>query len=291
MKKYLLAVLAFAGCLGILSGCGKQEESVPTAEENVPVVSSETETAKISSKAETSAKSKKEASTEANTAETESSAEETSDTVSESETNQNASETAVSTAVTSSGNASVTTTVAVSAETQVQQAETQADVQIDDNPPDVPAEVNLVTEAEVQIDAPDPDAGITATEAEVQTSELSMTISYQGNSLTVGESAKSFVDAVKPGMIDGPAPSCYGDGENINYIYDDMTVYVWNQNENYQVYSVDINAPGIVSVSGMDIGSAVTFDGEKRFDLGDGYSITVSAVGGTVSLISYNMDL
>ena len=290
MKKYLLAVLAFAGCLGILSGCGKQEESVQTAEETVPAVSAETETAEVPSEAETSEKSKKEASTESDTAETESSAEETSDTVSESETNQKASETAVSTAVTASGNASSATAVAVSTEAPVQQAETQA-VQVDDNPPDVPAEVNLVTEADVQIDAPDPDAGITATDAEPQASELSMTISYQGNSLTVGESAKSFIDAVKPGMIDGPAPSCYGDGENINYIYDDMTVYVWNQSENYQIYSVDINAPGIVSVNGMDIGSAVTFDGEKRFDLGDGYSITVCSAGGTVNLISYNMDL
>lgn len=272
MKNYkqMITMLIFAGLLGMLSGCGKQTEENQQAEESTVVT---TETQADTTEAETETEKNTEAETETTAS---SSAEEETTTAS------------------ASGQKSSETTTAISAatETTAENAETTEETTAEEDIPDTQAEQDIPTEP--QTDEPDSVTLIPPATEEVTEPDLpdnnSMTITYQGNSLTIGESAKDFVAAVKPNNEES-APSCYGDGENINYYYDDMTVYVWNQNDSYMVYSVDITAPGIVSVSGMDIGSSVTFDGEKRYDMGDNCNIIVLASGGSVVSISYNKDL
>jgi len=306
MRKYIMPVLLSALLISMLTGCGKKEETQtqvgmapPVQETSAETQSTETETESQSGKTE---KSKKETESEAETetdsvSESETSGEEDSDTETESVTEQS---TEITTTVitTVSGNTVVTTAVETKAQQVTQQVTPQAETQIvtpvDDTPPDVPAETNIVTEPTVaQIDAPDPDAGAVTeppTEEDNSTDDLSLTVNYQGYALTVGESAKDFIDAVKPNSEES-APSCYGNGENINYYYDDMTIYVWNENDNYMIYGIDIIASGIVSVKGMDIGSPATFDGEKIYDMGNGCNIMLIASGGNVVSISYNKNL
>lgn len=291
MKKIILPVLL---CAVLAAGCGKQEETQTQAGIAPPEQETAADTQSAETEAESETESKKTETSEKETesdsdAESETSGEEDSDTKAESDTAQNTETT--STAVTT---ASGDTAAAAAAETKTQQEETQAAAPVDDNPPDVPEEINIVTEPPVaQIEAPDPDAGAVTeppAEEDNSTEDLSLTVNYQGYALTVGESAKAFVEAVKPNSEES-APSCYGNGENINYYYDNMTVYVWNENDNYMIYGIDINSPGVVSVKGMDIGSPATFDGEKIYDMGNNCNIMVIASGGVVTGISYNKDL
>ncbi|GEM_PF-3044263 len=293
--KQIMCILLCAALTGAAAGCGKQEEAAQTAENSAAI---QEETKAVSTEAETQKETKSEKETSAET-QSDTQQEETADseTVPESETETAKASTAVSeaaattTAVSPAATAAAETQAAQQAEEPAAPAEEPA--QEEEYTPDVPEQVVVVTEADViNIDAPDPDAVATepATEAEQHDDVLSMTIDYHGHALTVGESAKAFIDAVKPNFEES-APSCYGDGENINYYYDDMTLYVWNQNDNYMIYSIDISSPGIVSVSGLDIGSSATFDGEKMFDMGNGCNILVIAAGGNVMSISYNKDL
>ena len=290
MRKKMFAVLLCTLLMGALSGCGSQSEPVQQSAEN-KTAASETQAAESESETESAAaaesatEAQSETETESQTAET--SASETTETAASGETAADGSTTA-----TTAGKAGSETTTVTQTEA-VQQEENQTQQQKKNNPPDEPAEVNIETEAPAQVDAPDPDAPAeTSAETEPQTKELSMTVNYQGHSLTIGESAADFVAAV-PELRSESAPSCYGNGENINYYYENeqVVLYVWNENGNYLAYGLDIYTPGIVSVDGLDIGSAVTFDGEKEYDMGNDCSILVNADGGVVNMISYNKDL
>ena len=271
IQKPVMTLLLCAALFGVLTGCGKTEETtdipdaVQTSAQEESVLSADAETEAETAEKEKSKKETSKSEESDTDAESETSGEEDSDTKTESDSAQNSETTTSTTAA--SGTASTTT-----AETKTQQDEQSPQQEEapaeDNNPPDVPAEVMIVTEAPVlPVDAPDPDAGAVTeppAEEDNSTDDLSLTVNYQGYGLTVGESAKAFIDAVKPNSEES-APSCYGDGENINYYYDDMTVYVWNENDNYMIYGIDINSPGVVSVKGLDIGSAATFDGEKIY--------------------------
>ncbi len=289
MRKKMFAVLLCTLLMGALSGCGSQSEPAQQSDENE--AAAETQAAESESETESAAAEESgteaQSETETENQTTETSASETTETAASGETTAADS----STTTTTAGKAGSETTTVIQTET-VQQEENPVQ-QEENNPPDVPAEVNIETEAPAQVNAPDPDAPAeTSAETQPQKQELSMTVNYQGHALTVGESAADFVAAV-PELRSESAPSCYGNGENINYYYENeqVVLYVWNENGNYLAYGLDIYAPGIVSVDGLDIGSAVTFDGEKEYDMGNDCSILVSADGGVVNMISYNKDL
>ena len=282
-------ILVSMALLGMLSGCGKQEET-EQAENSVIVAETQAETeAEQETEMETKSISETEEKTAESVTETESVAETGTETATTSgETQQ----------TTNSGNSGTTPTATEkAAETVAPEEEEVVIIEDDgnDNTPDVPAEVVVENDPrpEENINAPDPNdapAPEVPKTPDTPAEELSMTVNYQGYALTVGESAKAFVEAVPPTSQES-APSCYGNGENINYYYDDLTIYVWNEDGNYMIYGIDIMSPGIVSVNGLDIGSAATFDGEKKFDMGDNCNIMVIAAGGSVVSISYNKDL
>lgn len=299
IQKPVMTCLLCAVLLGTLAGCGKTEEktadipeAVQTSVQKESVLSTETETKAESEQKEKSKKETAKSGESATETESETSGEKNSDTKTESAVVQN-SETTASAVAAVSGTAS--TTAAETQAPQEEQTQVQETTPAEDNPPDVPAETVVVTEPPVaQIDAPDPDAPVEtepATEENTKTDELSLTVKYQGYDLTVGESVKNFVENIKPDTDPERAPSCLGNGEDLVYHYNDVTLYVWNDNDSYTLTGLDISASGITSVKGLDIGSAATFDGEKIYDMGNGCNIMVIASGGTVTAISYNKDL
>ncbi len=267
----------FAGILGMMflgsfSGCKKNSESTQAEEQPQVFTQKQEETilSKTSTetvKQETTSALQSESSTELtesiNVTDTVPATESTtvlSDTTTEtvSQTIQTESESSVSEKITEPEEV----------QTELIQVPEETDVQIQ--------ETELVTEAP------------TTEPEQVTSSELK--IQYLGQTLGIGESAEAFVKANKP-VSEESAPSCYGNGENINYYYDDITLYVWNENGSYMIYSIDINAPGIAQVNGYDIDSAADFDGEKIINCENDCNIILIAVDGRVISISYNKNL
>ncbi len=289
MKKKMFAVLLCALLMGALSGCGSKSESVTQSDAETETSAAESQMTEAESAVTTESKSETE--TETTAQESETAAAETTGTTTAVTTTTTVEMTATTTAATAK--AAPETAAAVQTE-KISQKETTVQQQEENNPPDEPAHVSVETEAPTQqIEAPDPDISTTVpAETEPQKKELSMTVTYQGHSITVGENASDFVAAVPADSFES-APSCYGNGENINYYYENegMILYVWNENDNYLAYGLDIFVPGIASVDGLDIGSSVTFDGEKTYDMGNDCSIMIEAVGGVVNMISYNKNL
>lgn len=129
-----------------------------------------------------------------------------------------------------------------------------------------------------------------------------VTFQFNGNALRVGDNASGFTSAV-PAKSQESAPSCYGNGENINYYYDDFTIFVWNENGNYMVYSIDIGGAGVATQEGITIGSTVddliaAYGGEYQeegmdyvYTYGDDCSLRFTVDNNEVLYISYNMDL
>ena len=107
----------------------------------------------------------------------------------------------------------------------------------------LPAETTTVSSA-AETEAAEPQ--------KTDAAEASMVFSFGGASLKVGESAEKFISTVSPSFTES-APSCYGNGEDINYCYDDFTVYVWNENDNYLTYAIDIFGVNVPTEEGISI--------------------------------------
>lgn len=276
----LLALLLSIVIISLFYGCGKASENTQTetAEEN-QIFTQPQSTAEETN--DTSAAEKETRSTKAETTETESQSEEET---TETTTQQESSSTVATSAAQTTEDTQVTENAqenAAQEETIIENVEQQAqNVQADNT---IQETVQAVTQAVTEA----------STEAPAETVAIdpsALTISYKGQNLTIGDSAEAFVNAVKPDFEES-APSCYGNGENINYYYDDITIYVWNENENYLTYSIDINAPGIAALDDYDVGMQVDFDNEKIIDCGNGYKIILIAIDKKIISISYNKDL
>lgn len=277
-------------CLGVLlalTGCGTETEDNMQSTEPATTAAVAEADGGSESDAETEAKteSETETDTESETKQTEVSetdAESATETSSSETDNQNADAPATSV---SQNNVTVTETEQPQAQTPSENTPVQTDT---------PVQEPVQTDPPVQPDAPtEPEPDITeppATDAPVSGDMNDLKITYQGQTLAIGDNAESFVKAVKPNFEES-APSCYGNGENINYYYDDITVYVWNENNNYMVYSIDVNAPNVAPAKGYDIGSAADFEGQKIIDCGDDCNIVIAEAGGQVVNISYNKNL
>ena len=139
------------------------------------------------------------------------------------------------------------------------------------------------------------------TEAPAEQPKSELLFEFGGASINIGDNAQSFVGAVAPNNEES-APSCYGNGEDINYYYDDFTIYVWNENGNYLTYGIDITGTGAATSRGITVGSSVddlkAAYGEDYKELGSDYVYTYgeynlhfTIAGDTVTKISYNKDI
>lgn len=305
MKK-IKYILIFVSIFIALTGCGKKTEentqledsSTTTVAETVENFDSETETTKLETESESET-------TEAETTEADTTETEISETTIESSTEASTSETDEQDMSSTNKSSTVATTVSQNSVTATEAKKTDAPITtqntnvgiigtpatditpIETDPP-VTDSPSVDTEP-IITDPPITEPPVT--EPPVSSGNASdLSITYQGQTLAIGDNAQGFVNAVKPNFEES-APSCYGNGENINYYYDGMTVYVWNENDNYLVYGIDIDASNIAPVQGYDIGSTADFDGQKIIDCGDNCNIIITEVGGQVINISYNKDL
>ncbi|MDE7120572.1 MAG: hypothetical protein K2O42_00210, partial [Oscillospiraceae bacterium] len=116
-----------------------------------------------------------------------------------------------------------------------------------------------------------------------------LTVLYQGYIITIGGDATAFVNAVKPLEEPLKAPSCYGDGDDVVYTYDGMTLTTLREADREIVRNVDITSPGIAPVEGYDVGMTADFKGEKKIFSPNGSVIIITEIGGVVEYISYNI--
>ncbi|MDE5768726.1 MAG: hypothetical protein K2H82_05000 [Oscillospiraceae bacterium] len=116
-----------------------------------------------------------------------------------------------------------------------------------------------------------------------------LTVLYQGHVITIGGDATAFINNVKPLEEPLKAPSCYGDGEDVVYSYDGMTLTTLRGTDQEIARNVDITSPGIAPVQGYDIGTAADFKGEKKISSTNGSVIIITEIGGIVEYISYNI--
>lgn len=128
-----------------------------------------------------------------------------------------------------------------------------------------------------------------------------VTFRFNGTTLRVGDNVSGFVSAVKENSYES-AQSCYGNGEDINYYYDDFTIYVWNENGNYMTVGIDITGSGAATQKGITIGSTVN---DVIAAYGNGYTedamdyvytygdcnLRFTILDGQVHYISYNKDI
>ncbi|MDE6731166.1 MAG: hypothetical protein K2J71_10390 [Oscillospiraceae bacterium] len=117
-----------------------------------------------------------------------------------------------------------------------------------------------------------------------------LTVSYQGHVIIIGGDATAFVNAVSPLEEPLKAPSCYGDGDDVVYTYDGMTLTTLREADREIVRNVDITSPGIAPVENYDIGTTADFKGEKRITSPNGSMIIITEIGGIVEYISYNIS-
>ncbi|MDE6005779.1 MAG: hypothetical protein K2G88_10410 [Oscillospiraceae bacterium] len=296
MKK-LKYTLILLGVFMALTGCGKKtEEIAPLEADSTTTVA---ETVENFGSGEETTESETESESETETTQADTTETEHSETDVEASTEASSSETDKQDISSTNKSSTVATTVtknlvtSTEAPATTQNANTIIGSSVTDIAPsetDPPVIDPPSTEPEPIIT----DSPVTAppvTEPPVSTGSPSdLSITYQGQTLAIGDNAQDFVNAVKPNFEES-APSCYGNGENINYYYDGMTVYVWNENDNYLVYGIDVDASNIAPAQGYDIGSTADFEGQKIIDCGDNCNIIITEVGGQVINISYNKDL
>lgn len=131
--------------------------------------------------------------------------------------------------------------------------------------------------------------------------EADLVFTAGGNSLTVGQDAAGFVAAVPADSVES-APSCYGNGNDVNYYYTDYTLYIWDSNGTQLTYGIDITGGSLTTSKGIGIGASLA-DVENAY--GTGYTVegpdyvytsgnsnlrfTIS--GDKVVYISYNYNL
>lgn len=276
MKKWL-GVFLCAAMLASVSACGKQGEEAPTTPEDITTemttaVDADTEATTEETIVSTEAATKKAVSTTAVTTEDAAATTAEGDTTAASDETTAASETATTAA------AAADTTTAAAAATD---APTQA----------TPAPTEAATPAPTEAPTPAPQPA----------GDDPLVFSYGGSSVKLGESAQAFTAAV-PANSEEKSPSCLGNGEDINYYYNDFTLYVWNDNGSYKTIGIDIISAGAGTNRGITIGStaeqviaAYGNDYTERgsefvYDFGNNCSLCFALNDGAVVAIGYNQD-
>lgn len=128
-----------------------------------------------------------------------------------------------------------------------------------------------------------------------------VTFAYNGQALRVGDNASDFVNAV-PENSKESSQSCYGNGEDINYYYDNFTIFVWNDNGSYTTIGIDITGPDVTTQLGIGIGSSAddvvaaygseyAVEGSDYVYTYDDCSLRFTIADGKVNYISYNKDM
>jgi hypothetical protein len=70
------------------------------------------------------------------------------------------------------------------------------------------------------------------------------------------QSADAFVSANPPAQEPLEAPSCLGNGTDVNYYYNDFTIYVWkDENGVSQTIGIQIKGAGASTNRGISVGS------------------------------------
>lgn len=222
---------------------------------------------------------------------TETAAEETTETVQDESGTEEETETDKSTETTDASETGAAETDADTSETTGAATETTA------APETTEAPTNANTEPPATEKATDP-----PTEPPAQNNAPEMSFTFGNGTVNIGENAQGFTAAV-PFNSEEKSPSCMGNGEDINYYYNDFTLYVWNDNGSYQTVGIDISGAGASTSRGITIGSsaeAVTAaygtgyteensDFVYRYD-GD-CSLRFTMNNGVVTFISYNKDI
>ena len=189
--------------------------------------------------------------------------------------------------------ATTKTTTKETTKTTEKKQETTAQIETQLEPAPAPTEATAPTAPE-----PDPVTPTLAVEDDIPNTEAptdpiptappiivtgdEMIFSYGGQSLTLGQSADSFVNTVPPAQEPIEAPNYLGDGKNINYIYNDFTIYVW-QDENgvNQINGISITGTGASTNRNITIGSSAD-------DVINAYGSQYNLVG---SYYVYNYDI
>ncbi len=265
MKLKLFLYLLCAAMTLMLAGCGKEKEELTSQPEAADTTVPETET----EAEETTAESKK---TTKPSTETTAASETTMDT----ETS----------AVTETTAESQTETETAAEEPEVTETEPPAE--------ETDPIVEETTEAPPAATEPDtaPAAQFSAEDLEFQ---------CNGVSLTVGQDAAGFIAAVPADTVES-APSCYGDGSDINYYYSNFTLYIWDSNGTQLTYGIDITGTGLTTSKGIGIGSSLadvtaaygsgyTVEGTDYVYKVDNSNLRFTISGDAVVYISYNYDL
>ena len=134
-----------------------------------------------------------------------------------------------------------------------------------------------------------------------QRTEDELRFTYNNATVRLGDNAKGFVDAAAPDYEEA-APSCYGDGEDINYYYPDFTLFVWNSNDSYLLCGIDITGGSTETSRGIHIGSSKddvttaygTNYSEDGSDIVYTYgdcNLRFTMENGSVTYISYNKEI
>lgn len=128
-----------------------------------------------------------------------------------------------------------------------------------------------------------------------------ISFTFNGGTLVLGESAQGFTAAV-PANNSESSPSCLGNGEDINYYYNDFTIYVWNDNGSYKTIGIDITGAGAETSRGIKIGSTeedviaaygndyLKRESEFVYDFDNNCHLGFTLNDGKVTFISYNQD-
>ncbi len=268
-KKLLLMLTALCLLSTGLAGCGKEKEELSDSQQEQTETTTEVAKETV---AETEAVTTKETKATTTTKAEETTAESTSETA---ETETTASET------------TETTAAATEAPTETEApAPTEAPTEPIDQATQPPA-------TEPPTEAP--------TEPPAAFSAEDLKFTYNGTSLTVGEDASAFVSAVAPDSSES-APSCYGNGEDVNYYYPNFTLYIWDNDGVKLTYGIDIKSAGLATSKGISVGSSVN---DLIAAYGSNYSVEgmdyvyaegnsnlrFSIANDTVVYISYNYNL
>ena len=290
-----------AVCLAVMTAfaaCGKNSEEVTNAPETTTEVTTaagettEETTTAAETEAETTTKAAKETTTAvtSTTAGTTAAAQTTTTAAATTKAAEKATENPAATTAAKAADPAQAPKAGDAAQTTAKAEETTAaPVQADTTEAPAPA-TEATTEAPT--DAPAP---------AVNTSASELLFEFGGASLNIGDNAQSFVGAVPPNSQDASV-SCYGNGEDINYYYDDFTLYIWNENGNYMTYGIDITGTGAQTSRGITIGSSVedvkAAYGTGYEELGSDYVYTYgefnlhfTIAGNAVTAISYNKDI
>lgn len=130
-----------------------------------------------------------------------------------------------------------------------------------------------------------------------------LTFVYNGQSLTLKQSADAFVSANPPAQEPLEAPSCLGNGTDVNYYYNDFTIYVWkDENGVSQTIGIQIKGAGASTNRGISVGSTVddvvaaygslyTQQGSYYVYNYDDCSLRFTVSNGTVTEIMYDYPM